>query len=455
MNGNRNGKQGEGDMTAEPQNPAAPGVRRKGVQGAFPGMPDRVAKLPPKATAEPEPMTLDQAIARSVEILQTAIHQYSSGDAIAVVKKRRRRGKAVSYGMYSGGEERVVNYGPREIAGVYGMYSGGNDSVVLPHLLREYFDGIIHVNTGTAIAETTQHVREVVPRAWNRPLHELKPKVRYRDLVLGKVLSTRGKNKGRPVWAGFPGPGQFSQNGTKIDSHAVMYQRLKGEPLETFRAKMVGGDGNRKKVMYVAGTRWGESERRLRLAGTLSVQGGIIWVAPLIHWTDEHMHEYRARHRCAENHEHAPHHLCFPDALPLNEVTVHIHQSGDCTCGSFAKEGEKEEISFFYPAWRAWIDPLEREVEAAGIPACRWGQRPPGTGKRKTGKLRRLRRRILHRHGSQPADAPPADTPWLCAKCVPGEMPGQIDMLAESAALDARLAALGVTVPAGPEREAS
>jgi 3'-phosphoadenosine 5'-phosphosulfate sulfotransferase (PAPS reductase)/FAD synthetase len=364
--------------------------RRRHVQEVFPGMPDRVRKKPLKATAATRPMTLDQAIERSHEIITAAIAQFSTGDALVTVTKKGKR------------NGRVSNYGPREIAGVYALYSGGNDSVVLPHLLQPYLDGIIHVNTGTAIPETTRHVREVVPAAWGLPLHELHPAVKYRDLVLGRVLSTRGKNKGRPVWIGFPGPGG--------DSHDVMYQRLKGQPLEAFRTRMVGGDGIRKKVLYIAGTRWAESDRRFRLAGQVTVQGGVVWVAPLIHWTNDHMQEYRNRHRCEAQHEHAPHRLCFDGALPLNEVTEHLHGSGDCKCGSFAHEGEKQETEFFYPGSTAWIDTLEDEAREAGIAACRWGQRPPGTGRRRQG-----------------VRTTSAEVPWLCAGCVPGQqdLPGE------------------------------
>jgi hypothetical protein len=35
------------------------------------------------------------------------------------------------------------------------------------------------------------------------------------------------------------------------------------------------------------------------------------------------------------------------------------------------------EIEFFYPETAARLRALEAEAEAAGIPACRWGQKPP------------------------------------------------------------------------------
>src|ERR1039457_1744390 len=148
------------------------------------GMPDVLANKPPKALADPVPMTLDEAIARTFELMEQTIAAYSTGDVISEVKEGKRKGQ-------------IRNLGAREIAGIYGLYSGGNDSVVLPHLLREYFDGIIHVNTGTAIREPPEHVRGVAPAAGTLPLIELHPPAgRYRDLVLGKALATKGPNKG-------------------------------------------------------------------------------------------------------------------------------------------------------------------------------------------------------------------------------------------------------------------
>ncbi|MFI9600365.1 phosphoadenosine phosphosulfate reductase family protein [Streptomyces sp. NPDC052043] len=363
-------------------------AKRQPLGDMFPGMPDTLDKRPPKAADDEawKARTLDEAIERTHEVLQRVITEFSTGDATSTVTKGRHKGS-------------VRNYGPRETAGKYVLYSGGNDSVITARVCRPYVDGMVHVNTGTAIRQTTEHVRDVAA-AWGLPLHELRPKVRYLDLVLGKVLSTRGENKGRPVWRGFPGPGG--------DSHNVFYQRLKGEPLERFRAQQVGRDGVRRKVLYITGTRWDETDRRFRNAGEVTVDGGAVWVSPLIHWTNAHMQEYRARYRCSADHEHAPHHMCTPDALPLNEVTAHLHMSGDCTCGCYAKPDELDEIGMFYPEKADEIREMQRVVEAAGEPWCKWGVRPKGTERAPKGE-----RKV---------------TPWLCAGC-PAPLEGQTDIL--------------------------
>jgi 3'-phosphoadenosine 5'-phosphosulfate sulfotransferase (PAPS reductase)/FAD synthetase len=326
----------------------------------FPGMADRVAARPPKAEMEPEALTLDEAIARSHAIL-----------------------------------DRVLAAFP--VVAVMGLFSGGNDSVIVSHLMRERISAIVHVNTGTGIPQTTQHVRDVAA-AWRLPLHELTPKHSYRDLVLGRVIASRGPNAGiRQVWKGFPGPA----------GHTVMYRRLKDEPLQRLRAQIIGPHRRGKRLVYLSGMRWAETGRRFRNAAEVDREGSLIWVCPIVHWTDAHMREYRARHRCTLPHEHAEHHLCHPDALPLNEVTAHLHMSGECLCGAFAKPGELDEIAFFYPQVAARLRALETEAEAAGITACHWGQRPPTT--RKPGR----------------AAAPGR----LCAKCDGVPIDGQTDLL--------------------------
>lgn len=296
-----------------------------------PGQAHVLPKRPPKAEAnEWVARTLDEAITRSFEILDEALAQFP-------------------------------------IVGTYWLSSGGNDSAIVGHLLRGRYDAVLHVNTGTGVPATSQYVRDVAA-AWGDTLHELHPKNSYRDLVLGKVIASTGPNAGkRPVWRGFPGPA----------GHKVMYRHLKDEPLMRFRRSIVGNEGRTKKVIYLGGMRWAESDKRFRNAEAIDPAGAIIWVSPLVHWTQAHMQEYRARHRCQQEHEHAQHRLCFPGALPLNEVTEHLHMSGECLCLAYAKEGEPEEIEFFYPEVAAPMRQLEKEAEAAGIPACRWGRRPP------------------------------------------------------------------------------
>ncbi|MFB4275787.1 phosphoadenosine phosphosulfate reductase family protein [Nonomuraea sp. MTCD27] len=294
--------------------------RRTELQAPLPGMPDAITGQPAKAAAPPPMRTLDEAIARSHEIIAEALDRYP-------------------------------------IIARQALFSGGNDSSVLLHLVRGYLDtsendAVLHVNTGIGIDETREHVRDVVSN-YGLPLHELHPRDSYDDLVLGRVLARTGPNIGRPVWIGLPGPGG--------DSHKVMYRRLKDEPLQRNRAAIVGNKGRSQKVLYLAGMRWDESDRRMRNAEEIDPDGGIIWCSPIVHFTNAQMAEYRTRFN-----------------LPRNPVSEHLHMSGECLCGCFSKEGELEEIEFFYPKAAYRIRSLEKRVEAAGIAACKWGKRPPG-----------------------------------------------------------------------------
>ncbi|MFB6568272.1 hypothetical protein [Streptomyces noursei] len=301
-------------------------------------MPDAVHALPPKAEAgDWTGRTLDEAIVRSHEIVDEALAAYP------------------------------------EIDGVFWLSSGGRDSGNVGHVMRGRYDAVIHINTGTGIPETTQYVRDVA-KAWGDTLHELHPKNSYADLVMGRVIASTGPNAGvRPVWKGFPGPA----------GHKVMYRHLKDEPLMAFRRRALGDQtrmprADRRKIAYLGGMRWAESQRRFRNAEAIDQEGSIVWVSPLVHWTDAHMREYRNRHWCQQDHEHAEHRLCFDGALSLNSVTEHLHMSGECLCLAYAKPGEPDEVELFYPHAAAPMRQLEQEAEAAGIAACRWGRKPPG-----------------------------------------------------------------------------
>ena len=62
--------------------------------------------------------------------------------------------------------------------------------------------------------------------------------------------------------------------------------------------------------------------------------------------------------------------------MPTNGVTDLVHMSGECLCGSFAKAGEREELSFWFPEVAHRFNELESLVaQVPGIPEHRrtWG----------------------------------------------------------------------------------
>ncbi len=223
------------------------------------------------------------------------------------------------------------------------LFSGGNDSTVLLHLTRDLVDAAVHANTGIGIEQTREFVRQVCHDWWIRLIEVFPTYLTYEEHVLR---------------FGFPGPAH----------HQIVYSHLKERAIRTVR-KMYVQNGRSQRVFYLTGVRSAESSRRMGNAREVSRDGSVVWVNPLTHFSNAEMREYRERF-----------------GLPRNEVADHIHKSGECLCGAFAKPGEKEELRFFYPEVAEYIDRLEERVRAAGQKSCVWG--PQGIHKpQKAGRL--------------------------------------------------------------------
>jgi 3'-phosphoadenosine 5'-phosphosulfate sulfotransferase (PAPS reductase)/FAD synthetase len=224
------------------------------------------------------------------------------------------------------------------------LYSGGNDSTVLAHMMRNRVDYAVHANTSIGIEETRQFVRDTCT-TWGLELIERHAPVTYRELVLER---------------GFPGPAM----------HYKMYQRLKERVLDQVRSELISHP-RRQRVMFIAGRRRAESQRRTVIP-LYEADGSAIWASPLAMWTKLDLNTYR---------------LMTGD-VPINSVSEKLHMSGECLCGAFAKPGELDEIRFWYPDVAAQIDQLQRDVEAAGHkpPLCTWGHGGRG-GAQPVGKL--------------------------------------------------------------------
>jgi 3'-phosphoadenosine 5'-phosphosulfate sulfotransferase (PAPS reductase)/FAD synthetase len=241
--------------------------------------------------------------------------------------------------------------GDRELVAQAVLFSGGNDSTTLLHLMRQL--GIVthavHANTGIGIEETRIFVRHVCAE-WGIPLIEEHPTVDYETLVLAN---------------GFPGPAH----------HYKMYQRLKERALDAARKPLGVHRSRTRRALYIAGRRREESARRTDVP-LHEADGSVIWVSPLAEWTRLDLNTYRGMFD-----------------VPQNQVAALIHMSGECLCGSFAKERELEMISDWYPEPRRFIERLEAEIaDRRDIPDERklwgWGAyrgkvRPP----RRTGRL--------------------------------------------------------------------
>lgn len=264
-----------------------------------------------------------------------------------------------AHSIYTYGVEELL--GNRTLIASCVLFSGGNDSTTLAHLMRSMglVTHAIHANTTIGIEATRQFVRDTCD-GWGVPLLEKAAPISYRDLVLER---------------GFPGPGM----------HWKMYTRLKERALDAARADLLGSR-TRERIVFIAGRRRQESERRKDVPLWES-DGSVIWVSPIALWTKPDLNTYR---------------LMYPD-VPRNEVTDKLHMSGECLCGAFAKNGELDEIAYWFPEVAAEIRQLERDVAAAGHPEpfCTWG----------------------HGQGA------PSPTGRLCSSC---ELPGQGSLFTES-----------------------
>lgn len=223
---------------------------------------------------------------------------------------------------------------------LFGLFSGGHDSLCSTHIASRHaaFSGAAHINTTIGIEQTRQFVRDVSrDRQWR--LKEYFPPVAYRDIVLEH---------------GFPGPG----------GHLFMYTRLK----ERCVRQLVREHKQKRldRIGLITGVRLSESTRRMGHVEPIQREGAQLWIAPILHWTDDDKLEYMAR----EN-------------LPRNPVVDTICMSGECLCGAFAKKEELFELEQFFPDTAAIIHQLQHDAEEAGVHA-KWGTRPPGSRKKPT-----------------------------------------------------------------------
>lgn len=216
---------------------------------------------------------------------------------------------------------------------MFGMFSGGHDSLVVLDIVSHHrgFQGAAHIPTTIGIEETHDFVVETCERfGWL--LTEWQGPRSYRSLVMEY---------------GFPGPG----------GHLYMYSWLKERAVR----KLVKANKShrRERIGLVTGVRKAESVRRMGHVEPIYRIGCQVWIAPLVDFTDDDKEEYLDLHQ-----------------LPRNPVVAKLCKSGECLCGSFAKEGELAELAVWYPAMAAEIRELMAVATLFGVPD-RWGERPP------------------------------------------------------------------------------
>lgn len=183
----------------------------------------------------------------------------------------------------------------------WALVSGGKDSLSTAQALHEAgkLEGCVAFKTGVSTPDWEPFVRKTCEdRKWR--LEMIETPESYDDLVLEY---------------GFPGPGR----------HKKFMDRLKGRCVRLFKKQHPD-------AILASGTRGGESKRREIGTSPISMWENMPIIAPIYGWsTDDTWSFFRDR-----GFERAP-----------GYSTLQI--SGDCLCGSFAREGEREALEFHYP----------------------------------------------------------------------------------------------------------
>jgi phosphoadenosine phosphosulfate reductase len=197
---------------------------------------------------------------------------------------------------------RVIKAAP-ETDGVYALVSGGHDSLTAMHVVYQShqldLDGIIHINTGIGIPETTAFVKErakaldltyyEVGAPCDEPSQEheyRRPHEEYTALIQR---------------FGFPGPG----------AHKYMYWNLKEKPLSRF-LKTLEDD-----LLLISGVSRHESQNRMENVDASGQQDylGYPTISPLVEFTPLDVRRYRRGFD-----------------LPMSPVKERLEISGECLC---------------------------------------------------------------------------------------------------------------------------
>jgi phosphoadenosine phosphosulfate reductase len=214
----------------------------------------------------------------------------------------------------------LISYPP-----VYALVSGGKDSLTTAQVLHEAgkLIGCVALETGLSTPDWKPFViKTCADRGW--PLEFFATDEKYEDFVRKY---------------GFPGPSK----------HSWIMQKLKGRCISKF--KKAHPDG-----ILASGVRKDESAKRAGSTKPVGVWEGVPILAPIYDWTTEETWAFFY----SRGFERAP-----------GYTTLQI--SGDCLCGSYAREDELQAIRFFYPEVAARFDAIGEEIKLTHPKRCTWG----------------------------------------------------------------------------------
>lgn len=225
---------------------------------------------------------------------------------------------------------------------VFALFSGGDDSLASTHLAMQHpsFTAAAHINTGIGIEQTREFVRGTC-KGWGIDLLELHPDDKtYDELVLDKGFP-RGKH-----------------------SHNAMYYYLKQRQVR--RLVREHKQHAKDRIGLITGVRIAESSRRMAadLAVEVRREGAQLWIQPVLHFTKADLYAYFKA-----------------EGIERNEVSRHLHRSGECLCGAMANQEEIKVIEYFYPDAAERIHALERQCKAKGLVDSTWAAPSVAPGK--------------------------------------------------------------------------
>ena len=219
----------------------------------------------------------------------------------------------------------------------YALFSGGKDSFACASVLHEagLLAGCVLIDTGIAIPEWKAATSAMCEeRGW---AYEIIPTTHRYEWIVWKY--------------GFPGrPG-----------HKWAMDFLKGRAVSQWRSIHCKTTGTGKRKLFdgsilASGCRMDESERRLGNTKPISEWEKVTVYSPIFEWTTAETWAYVKERGYVR---------------PRAYETLGI--SGDCLCGAFAKEYEREAIRVHHPSIHADILRMEHEYQSkwgAGSKAC-------------------------------------------------------------------------------------
>lgn len=205
---------------------------------------------------------------------------------------------------------------------VWCLFSGGKDSFATACALQEnnLLLGCIMLDTGISTPEWRQHCEDAC-RQQNWTYDIMLTNTRYEWFV----------------WRfGFPGPA----------GHRYAVNYLKGRAIREYKRKYKG-------IALASGVRIAESSRRTINTKPIGTFETVTIYAPIYDWSNEQTWEYVK----SKGYQRPP-------------AYTYLGISGDCLCGAYAKDFEREAIRQHYPTIDARLTKLEREVGMG------WGRKP-------------------------------------------------------------------------------